>query len=181
MIYLLRHTKPNIDEGICYGHSDLELFPHSVEDDLSKAIESIASLKITKIYTSPLKRCRVLAEAISRSRNMPQPIVDDRLMETNFGDWEMCRWDSIFESELGRAWFDNFLEVATPNGESFLDLQERSRSFFDSIGDQKNILVVTHDGFIRATLINQGILNKNEAFAERYPYGVLKIIEKSYE
>ncbi len=176
MIYLLRHTKPHIESGICYGQSDLELDPCTKDKDIAQAIDSISHLSFSAIYSSPLKRCLYLAKEICRARENITLVVDSRVIETNFGSWEMQSWDDIHASDQGKEWFANYLENRAPGGESFNDMIERADSFFDSIKDKGNTLVVTHDGFIRASLVSQGKLKEIDAFNEKYPYGVLKTI-----
>ena len=178
MIYLLRHTKPFVEKHICYGQTDLDLDPTTKDNDISEALNRVAEIDFSKVYSSPLKRCRLLADIICKDRGIVDPILDNRLLETNFGDWEMKPWDDIFESQEGKVWFENYLELKVPNGESFSDLVERARCFFSSIDESENILIVTHDGFIRATLVYFGEMKKQNIFEEKYPYGVLKTINK---
>ena len=179
MVYLLRHTTPHVEKGICYGQSDLALDPDLMNEEIAAAVESVRLINVTKIYTSPLQRCRQLAEAVCEVKGLDAPIVDHRLMELNFGDWEMLTWEAIFAQPEGKLWFDNFIEQPTLNGECFMDVIERAKSFFEEHEAEEEILIVTHDGFIRATQMLRGELNKENAFQERYPYGVLKMIDKN--
>ena len=61
-IYLIRHTTPKIDKGVCYGQSDIELADSfSMEfKEISKSIPKT----FEKVYSSPLKRCTRLASLI---------------------------------------------------------------------------------------------------------------------
>jgi alpha-ribazole phosphatase len=85
---------------------------------------------------------------------MGAPVLDNRLMELHFGDWEMRAWDDI-PREIFDVWAHDYANLAPPNGETFSQLQQRGLSFLDEILQQhagKNIVVVTHGGLIRALL-----------------------------
>ena len=177
MIYLLRHTQPLITRGVCYGQTDLELNPETKATDIENVIKNIEPLAFSVVYTSPLRRCRELAEMICRQRRLPPPIVDTRLMEMSFGEWEMRSWKDIFQSPKGKAWFADYLEKPTPHGESFLQIEQRAASFFAAVNRKDNTLIVSHDGFIRASLVWAGQLERCRAFEERYSYGEIKEIK----
>ncbi|MFN4100140.1 MAG: histidine phosphatase family protein, partial [Pararhodobacter sp.] len=61
-LILLRHTRPMVTEGTCYGRTDL-----SLADDFSGSAAKIAAQlpEFTRILSSPLSRCRLLAEAVA--------------------------------------------------------------------------------------------------------------------
>ncbi|MEY3883628.1 MAG: hypothetical protein RLZZ379_906 [Pseudomonadota bacterium] len=53
------------------------------------------------------------------------------------------------------VWADDYANLAPPNGETFSQLHARSKSFVEEMVSHshgKNILVVTHGGFIRALI-----------------------------
>lgn len=178
MIYLQRHTKPHVNTGICYGQTDVALHPETKEQEIAAVLKNLEPLMFSKVYTSPLQRCRLLAEAICLHKGLNPPTVDARLMEMSFGEWELRRWEEIFLLPEGKEWFADYLVTATPQGESFLQVIERAKEFLSQVNQNESTLLVTHDGFIRAALVNAGQLNMKHAFDERYPYGVLK--EMSY-
>ena len=65
-IYIIRHTTPDIEKGICYGQSDLNLVDNYAEE--FEAIKSkIPTTKTFKIISSPLKRCALLAQQFSNT------------------------------------------------------------------------------------------------------------------
>ncbi len=83
-ITLIRHTSVNVEPGICYGQSDVPLdesFSHTAEFIKHK----LQVEKYDAIYCSPLSRCVKLAKYCGYET----PILDKRLLEINFGDWEM--------------------------------------------------------------------------------------------
>ena len=61
-IYLIRHTAPLVDKGICYGQTDLDV-TDSFEAELEQIRPHIPG-DIKKVYSSPLQRCLKLATAL---------------------------------------------------------------------------------------------------------------------
>lgn len=83
-IYLIRHTSVDVPKGLCYGQSDVPLRPtFEIEAAVTKA--KIESIHFDMAYTSPLSRCTRLAQYCG----FGDAIRDPRILELNFGDWEM--------------------------------------------------------------------------------------------
>jgi alpha-ribazole phosphatase len=149
-LYFIRHTRVNLPEGICYGNTDIDV-AKTFEQDYRDVLEKLKNITFDKVYSSPLKRCTILAEKISKKTI----ILDDRLKEMNFGDWELKKWDSITDT-YARQWMDNFVHLPCPNGESYTDLYNRTVSFINDIQKKSanNIAIVTHGGVIRAAWVD---------------------------
>lgn len=140
-LHLIRHPKPAIEAGICYGRHDCP-----AENAVSVVGTLLAELPAgLPLWTSPLIRCRELADLLHR-----QPIVDTRLAEMDFGAWEGRRWDDIPRAELD-AWAADVAGYAPPGGESPRDLQWRALDFVASL-DVPEAVIVTHAGVIRTLL-----------------------------
>jgi alpha-ribazole phosphatase len=97
------------------------------------------------VWSSPLQRCRQLAEQLH-----PLPLVDDRLVEMNFGDWEGRPWDDIPRNELD-AWAADIAGYAPQGGESPVALQRRALDFVAGLAVPEAV-IVTHAGVIRMLL-----------------------------
>ena len=146
---LIRHTSLQIDPGICYGQSDIDVAV-SFANELACTQAKLADIGFDAVYSSPLQRCVKLAVAL----NCGEPILDNRLMELNFGDWEMQAWDAI-PRDIFDGWAHDYANEAPPNGETFSQLQQRGLSFLDEILSKnlnKNVAIITHGGMIRALL-----------------------------
>ncbi len=162
-IYLIRHTQTANAEGLCYGQCDIGLaisFPEEVEalhDKLPSFDEDC------RVFSSPLTRCVQLAETFSES-----VIIDPRLQELNFGDWEGQRFDDIDPVAL-QYWTDNFSTATPPNGESFSDLYQRTGEFWQELlaNPADQVVIVTHAGVIRALLARVLSLAPANAFQFR--------------
>ena len=145
-LILVRHTRPLVAENVCYGATDLELAP-TFEDEAARVIETLPTAD--RLVTSPLSRCRRLAERIGAARRLV-PVVDARLREMDFGAWEGVTWNAIPRAELD-AWGADFLDARPHGGESVRMLYDRARS---AVADYRKTgqshIMVTHAGVIKA-------------------------------
>ena len=150
-LYLIRHPRPQVPPGICYGQTDLPLAepaetsaaPLRAALAASRAPSSFGTLTVV---SSPLQRCRLLAEALDARTQ-----VDTRLMELNFGDWEQQPWDTIARSELDR-WAAAPFAYCPPNGESPSEMAARVIAFaaeLPSLAGGGDLVVVAHHGPLR--------------------------------
>lgn len=163
-IYLIRHTTPDIDKGICYGQLDLDV-SLSFNDELTDIKHLLNNFEPEMVYSSPLKRCMFLAQHLFPQN---ETIADSRLMEMNFGDWEGQKWLDIPRNGIDQ-WSNDFLDVRTPNGESFQNLIDRAEQFASGIQhtEPSKMAVITHSGIIRCFLMkylnipHQNIFNLN--------------------
>lgn len=145
-IYLIRHTTPDVGKGICYGQSDLGL-TESFEEEVA-LIKPHLPGRFDAVYSSPLIRCRQLAETL-----FPEAPVqfDDRLKEIHCGNWELLPWDDI-DREVMDEWMENRIHACIPGGESYQQLYNRVVHFFESIRHRGRIAVVSHGGVLRSLL-----------------------------
>lgn len=170
-IHLIRHIEPDIKKGFCYGHLDVPL-PNNYKEIHAKIIEGIVN-DYDVVFSSPLARCKLLAEQISN-----KVIFDDRLKELHFGDWEGINWDAISEDVL-TVWMKNYIELAPPNGESLTDLVNRFSSFFTDFKtmNYSKILIVTHAGIIRAAMCLFKNIPLDKVMMEKVDYGKIMIYQ----
>ncbi len=166
-ITLIRHTSVNVEPGICYGQSDVPLdesFSHTAEFIKHK----LQVEKYDAIYCSPLSRCVKLAKYCGYET----PILDKRLLEINFGDWEMKNWEQISDPRL-QHWYDDWINEKPTNGESFQTLISRVEEFLDELKylPHKQVAIFTHAGVIRAIRIINKLISIKEAFKHKIEYG----------
>lgn len=168
-ILLIRHTTPNIDKGICYGQADIDVV-ETFDDEVQVIQEQLPkSINEYKVFSSPLVRCKKLAEQLFSDITF-----DDRLKELNFGDWELKEWNDINKIELDK-WMNDFVNLPAKNGESYIDLHERTTNFISELQQKqyKKVILVTHAGVIRSinAFINDIPLEKS--FELKLNYGQL--------
>lgn len=168
-IYLVRHATPEVEKGICYGQSDLNL-KEGYESQFEKMIAALPSSN-AKVISSPLLRCKLFAHRLS-----DKIVIDERLMEISFGEWELSSWDDIPKNEID-PWFKDYLNVAPPDGESYQELRERVIDFCEERLHDRNddLIVVCHAGVIRTILSWYSDIPEKESLALELGYG--EIIE----
>lgn len=153
-IHLVRHPQPAVAAGICYGQTDLGLAesPTAAADRLRGVLPAKG-----RVISSPLQRCRVLAEALSTSVE-----TDQRLLEINFGDWEGLAWDAIPRHQLD-AWAAAPFEHVPPSGESAAVMAARVIAFAADLVPaagaanpanctDREVVLVAHQGPLRVLL-----------------------------
>ncbi len=162
ILHLIRHTKVNVEAGICYGQKDVEL-QETYPEELELVKNNIANLKFDAIYSSPLTRAKTLATDLFGDA----AVIDDRLMELNFGDWEGKAWDEIKDPFLDK-WMEDFVNKKCSNGESFVMLHQRVEEFLNELKDLKHehVAIVTHGGVIRTIQAIHKKIELKEAFNE---------------
>ena len=140
-LHLIRHTRPRIAEGVCYGRLDLDVsdtFPVEAQQVQSKLENTYSN-----VFVSPLRRCLKLAEYLNLSFE-----VDHRIQEMNFGDWEGVPWSDIDPAQIN-AWADDIVGYRVPGGERFQDVMDRVGKFLSELPGGENLLI-THSGVIKA-------------------------------
>lgn len=168
ILHLVRHPKPVIEAGICYGRLDI-----SAENIIPTARRLQSELPPgLPVWSSPLRRCLMLAEQLH-----VQPLIDARLAEMDFGDWEGQPWDSIQRAEID-AWAADVAGYAPPGGESPLRLQQRALNFVAGIAVPEAV-IVTHAGVIRTLLAHWQGLPPGEWAQLEFAYGSLTTVEIS--
>lgn len=146
------------------GHSDPGLLP-GVEQELAPLQKHLRGRSFARIYCSDLLRCRQTLHIV-----LPEPertsltIIEPRLRELHFGDWDGKTYEMLKDVALYRAWIDEPQRITPPGGEPWAAFVNRLREFLDSLydwcttlGDQKagtpdappSVLAVTHGGVLR--------------------------------
>ena len=148
LVTLVRHTRPDVASDVCYGSTDLEL-ADSFRAESDQVIQLLN--EHDRLVSSPLQRCRKLAEAIGHALGLDMQI-DERLREMDFGSWEGKRWSAIAESEVA-LWRDDFMHARPHGGESVAMLRDRTRAALcDYQIEGTSTIIVTHSGVIKAAL-----------------------------
>ena len=169
-ITLIRHTRVAVETGICYGWSDVGVAP-SFETEASRVKENISNEQFDIVYSSPLSRCRKLAAFCG----FHEPILDDRLKELNFGEWEMKSWNELSSDPRSEAWFKDWVNNPTPNGESLQDQYDRVSDFLNELrksGLQK-VCLFAHGGVLTCARVYAGEYPLQDAFKNVPSYGAI--------
>jgi broad specificity phosphatase PhoE len=145
---LLRHgpTEWN-SEGRIQGHTDTPLS--------AEGLARMSKLRLppefsgARIYASPLTRARQTAAALQ----LPEPVLDARLMEQHWGRWEGLTRAEM-EAQDGEDCFVRAglkTEFHPPGGESTAALMARVADFLKDVArGQGDAVAVAHLGVLRA-------------------------------
>jgi alpha-ribazole phosphatase len=164
-IHLVRHIAPAVEKGICYGQTDVPLPPEYPV--LHQTVLTKLEGPYQKIYSSPLQRCRLLAEATG----LPTTY-DPRLREVNFGQWENRAWNDLDQEELNR-WMYNYIGQAPPGGESLTQVVARFQEFLNELPVLNKVLIITHAGIIRSAFHLLNNLPLDKVMMEKADYGTV--------
>jgi len=153
-LILVRHGEtPFNRERKVQGITDMELNDSGLRQAHQLAL-ALKDHEIHQIYSSPLKRACKTAEAINQFHNVP---IHRRsgLMEMDQGDFEGLSFKELMacEKDFLRKWIADPAMTKMPNGESFIEVQERAwNAIEDIIMQDENALVVSHNFTIAAIL-----------------------------
>lgn len=166
-LLLIRHGAGEAQEGRVIGHADPPLSERG-----RTAIESLlatAGERPTRLVTSDLRRARASADILASRWNL-EPVLDPRLRELDFGEWERRTWQELEREDPERLdrWMRDWTRTPAPGGESFVDLMARVSEWLEdwdrSAGGEGTTVVVAHAGSIRATLCRLLGVPLEEAF-----------------
>ncbi len=163
---LLRHGATELSaERRFAGRGDVALTKDGIKQASQAARKLAAAPGVDVIVTSPLQRTRRTAEAVAEATGAPL-IVDDDLVEADFGEWEGLsfaeareRWPDVLAAWLGTP------DAAPPGGESFAMVAMRVLAAMDRLVEahhHKRVVVVSHVTPIK-TLICRALLAPPEA------------------
>jgi len=176
-LYLIRHLEPSGARGVCYGRRDLACDPQTLASGAAAILARLpgGALADAALFTSPLSRCRALAQALVGPH---APSVAEELIELDFGAWEGIRWDALPRDELD-AWARDVWHHRPGGGESAAMVEERWRRWYDRVAslNSASIVAVTHAGVIRTALASIGVLARADAARASIAFGSVYAIE----
>lgn len=141
-LILVRHPQPDVAPGICYGSSDIPAAAAALAEGYAQlAAELTPALAAgMRLYSSPLRRCTGLAALLGGFTP------DARLVEMDFGAWELRAWSDIPHNEVD-AWAADLLDYRPGGGETVREVAARVQSFLDEL--RHDAIIVCHAGTIR--------------------------------
>ncbi len=157
MIYFARHGHKAIGD---YYNETLRIADDPLNEKGLEDAERIAAhfrdIPIAKIFASEYVRTQQTAAPAARMKRLPVT-VDKRVNEINGGEFHR-----LSEEEARTAYPDFWREFVAhthdlrfPGGESGADVIARQNLFLDDMRQEaEDVLVVSHDGFIRVLLCN---------------------------
>ncbi|HCN91377.1 MAG TPA: phosphoglycerate mutase [Oxalobacteraceae bacterium] len=168
-LLLVRHPQPLVAPGVCYGSTDLTIAP----DELARVVSALSATlpKNVPLFSSPLRRCAQLATRLKCT----SLTFDARLVEMDFGQWEMRRWDDIPRAEID-AWAEDVAAYRPGGGESVIQMTGRIAAFYDELIclQQECAAIICHAGTMRVLAACQTGLSLPEMalLAARTPHKI---------
>jgi len=174
-IYFIRHPRTEAPLGVCYGNSDVLPGQEAMEETVQKVKEKLDGIEPKVCYTSPLSRCKMLADKLGPES---QIIISEGIREIDFARWEMTPWAEIPMDEQ-KEWGEDFVNCKIHGGENFFDVQKRVVCFWEELvkGDTETVLVVTHAGLLRSLLAWLLDASPKKIFAIHIDYGDIIRVE----
>ncbi|WP_144158802.1 alpha-ribazole phosphatase [Paraburkholderia sp. BCC1885] len=151
-LVLIRHPAVAVEQGVCYGDTDVALADDPAASAAALAMR-LATLQVPAprvLLSSPSMRCATVASTMAGDFGCALS-VDERLKEMNFGAWEQQRWEAI-DRRLLDEWAADFEHARAHGGESVAQFVARVQSWLDAFGLTRECspaYVVTHAGVIR--------------------------------
>jgi alpha-ribazole phosphatase len=141
-LHLIRHPRPDVPPGVCYGRSDVGLAEPAapVATRLRPLLPPHFSL-----HASPLARARLLALELG------SPRLDERLREIDFGEWELQPFAAL--GPAINAWAADPMGFRAPGGESAREMATRALQWLAELRDAPvadPLVVIAHGGPLRA-------------------------------
>ncbi|MBR1804002.1 MAG: alpha-ribazole phosphatase [Muribaculaceae bacterium] len=173
-VILVRHTSVDVPQGTCYGQTDVPVastFTQEADATLSR-LQPL--MPFDAVFSSPLTRARLLAAHCG----FQHPILDERLMEMNMGEWEMQLYDEIQDPHL-QAWYDDYMHLPTTGGEAFPDLYARVAQFLDELKQQpyQQVAIFAHGGVLISAGIYAHLFPSGTAWDHLVPFGGIQQID----
>lgn len=146
-LYVIRHGKTDWNNlGLIQGTTNIDLNEIG-RKETKKLAKTLDLSKIDICICSPLTRTKQTAEILTQGKI--KIIYDDLIIERGYGDYEGKKIDSDL---IARQW-DYRLNNSSSNTESIKEILKRAEKFLTKIKEKyqdKNILIVTHGGFMKA-------------------------------
>lgn len=155
-LWLVRHAKPLVAAGLCYGALDVPACPLDTQRIAAELAQQLPPGMA--IISSPRQRCEQLAHALFGLRLDLILQIDERLAEMDFGAWEGRLWADIGRAAMD-AWMQDFAHHAPGGGESVAAFMHRVAGAWDcwTCAGAPHTLWITHAGVMRAAqLLSRG-------------------------
>lgn len=148
-LYLIRHGETELNnKKVYYGSTDCSLTENGIAQ--AKSLSSFfQKVNPEQIYVSTLRRS---ADTASLIFGGDRPfLVDKRIAEIDFGDWECKSFKELQGDRLYEEWCTDWQNTCPPRGESFMMLAGRVKDFYSSLmnSEAETALIVSHHSVLQ--------------------------------
>lgn len=147
-LVIWRHPRPHGAAGRCIGRTDLAVDRRKVKRLAHRIRQAARRAGWPRvIHTSSLQRCALVGRQLRRWGW--RHIVDDALLEMDFGRWDGRPWTEIAHAEVD-AWCAAFADHAPGGGESLRAMLERVQRWLPAppAPSEGPVLMVGHGGWM---------------------------------
>jgi probable phosphoglycerate mutase len=152
--FLVRHASCDGLGEMLWGRSEGICLNEAGRAEAQQLAQRFSSVKLDKIYSSPLERARETAEAVARVARL-EVQQTSAFNEIDFGEWSGKSFASLAADQSWRR-FNTQRSLATiPGGESFLDAQARAVNELERLAQQHRdarVAIVSHADVINAVV-----------------------------
>ncbi len=148
-IWITRHGQTRFNkQRLMQGRTDEPLNDTGILQ-AQEARKKIGDIKFDAVYSSPLNRA-ITTGSIVGNVDPSQIIIDDRLIEADFGRYELKKY-YLMGLPMTLYWYMPELFPAPATVETLDSLIERSHSFLKELEkkDYDNVLIACHGGIMR--------------------------------
>lgn len=160
-VLLVRHGRTNANStGILAGRSPGVELDEVGQAQAVAAAARIAKVPLRAVVTSPLRRCRQTAQALTADREAPTPVVEQGLIECGYGQWTGRSLKDLSKEKLWQTVQQQPSAVRFPDGESMVEMSARAvtairgwdRRLAEQYDDNAVWVAVSHGDVIKAIL-----------------------------
>lgn len=150
-LHFLRHARTTAPPGTLVGATEVDLSPEGRVQADSLAIRLP---KGVVCLCSPMRRCLQTLERLQANGVTREVIFDPRLMEMNFGDWEMKTFAEIADAGGDVNGWEQYSDFRFPGGESVAQFGARLKELLAELHarPEEELLILTHGGVIRTMI-----------------------------
>lgn len=177
MLILARHGQTDANaHGLLQGRSDLALNQVGIEQAqaLGEFLRARYGSSIERLYCSPLRRAVETAEIIARSIGC-EPVLDERLIEVSYGQWEGVPFKDV-PGSAANAWRTD-ATFSPPDGESLEQVSQRVAPLLSEWLGGTPVVAVSHVSPIKALLTNALGMSPVSSWRFRLDNAAMSVIE----
>ena len=184
IIYLLRHAQSLANtKGILAGQDNSVELSKKGAKEANEIVGYLESLKIAKVYCSPLTRCVQTITPFMTKNPKIEFEIEPRLIEMNYGKWSGRKLSSLAKDSRWKNVINKPSTFTFPEGESFKQMRTRvDRLLADLALHNGSILLITHGDIIKmmlASTLNLPIDRFQAFVAEPASISTIRIEKKS--
>ena len=142
-VILLRHGRSTSNTAhTLAGRSEGIDLDDKGREQAESVVGRIGDLPVKAIVRSPLLRCERTVAPLAAALNI-EPVVDERLVEVDYGAWTGCKIADLFKEPLWAVVQQQPSAAVFPEGEGLAQVQTRA---VEAVRQHDRTLAEEHDG-----------------------------------